>query len=336
MSTKDNNQPVAYKRPDFHRILEVTNNAQAIGESTDWSIRHMGLDKLPFKGKGQRVGVLDTGCDINHQDLEGQVTAANFISGNTQVPAWRDTCSHGSFCTGEIVAKENGVGVIGVAPQATAFHGRILYGDDNDRMRGDVDGDISNAILACIKEGCHVISMSIGGPGITKELSDALDQATSAGIICVAAAGNERLEGSPYASYPASHPSVISVAAANKVDMPAWFSTMGDPSKPGKPEVAVASLEYYWGCVPGRSMYGKMIGTSMSTPTLAGVALLWREAREKLYKEGTRPFPTGMDVLKEFREWLHRVAKDTNANGWDPELGYGVLLVDVKDFTDNA
>jgi len=336
MNINDSTVMLPYMHTDFFRVIEVVNDLSMANESRDWSIKHMGLDKIPFKGKGQRVGVLDTGCDINHQDLEGQVTAASFITGNKQVPAWRDTCSHGTFCTGEIVAKEDGVGIIGVAPQATAFHGRILYGDNNDQWRGDIDGDIAKGVQACVKEGCHVISMSVGGPGASASLREALAAAVEAGVIPVAAAGNERLDGSPYASYPACYPSVISVAAANKEDMPAWFSTMGTPDMPGKPEVAIASLEYYWGCLPGRATYGKMIGTSMSTPTLAGVALLWREARQALAAAGTKPFPTGKNVIREFRVWLQRVAKDTNKNGWDPELGYGVLMLDPTDLTVNA
>ena len=336
MNINDSNVQLPYKHPDFYRVVQVTSNPQDIAEYRDWSIRHMGLDKISFKGKGQRAGILDTGVDLNHIDLEGQVTAANFITGNKQVPAWRDNCSHGTFCTGEIVAKENGSGIIGVAPQATAFHGRILYGDNNDQWRGDIDGDIARGVQACVKEGCHVISMSIGGPGASAVLRDALTAAVEAGVIPVAAAGNERLDGSSYASYPACYPSVISVAAANKEDMPAWFSTMGTPDMPGKPEIAIASLEYYWGCLPGRTTYGRMIGTSQSTPTLAGVALLWREARQALAASGTKPFPTGKNVIREFREWLYRVAKDTNKNGWDPELGYGVLLIEPTDLTVNV
>ena len=113
--------------------------------------------------------------------------------------------------------------------------------------------------------------------------------------------------------------------------MPAWFSTAGfdpkDELHTMKPEVAVASLEFYWGCIPGRSAYGKMIGTSMATPLVAATALLWREAR----LHADKPFPTGENVLKEFRKWLHRVSNDTNNNGWDPELGYGVLLLDDEE-----
>lgn len=234
-----------------------------------------------------------------------------------------------TFCTGEIVAA--GVQLRGVAPLATAFSGRVLYGDSRDGMRDDIDADIADGVLGCINEGCGVISMSLGGPGASPVLRDALQQAVESGIIPVAAAGNERLEGSTYASYPAAYPTVISVASADKDNMPAWFSTMGTPDVPGKPEIAVAALEYYWGCLPGYSTYGRMTGTSMATPMVAGVALLWREARRKLADEGKVPFPQGSNVLAEFRQWLYRIAKDTNNNGWDPELGWGVLLLNPSD-----
>ena len=109
--------------------------------------------------------------------------------------------------------------------------------------------------------------------------------------------------------------------------MPAWFSTAGvGGTQDQQPEVAVASLEYYYGCLPGVSTYGTMIGTSQATPLIAALALLWREAREKSASPAS-PMPTGADVFKSFRLWLRKVADDTNANGWDPELGFGVAKI---------
>jgi subtilisin family serine protease len=322
-------KPTAYPivTVDDHRIVEVFTNEIGTQEYRDWAIEHAGIASVnrQYKGDGQRVGVLDTGCDIHHQDLEGRVIAKNFIKGCRQRPAYQDNNGHGTFCTGEIVAKADGRGVVGVAPHAKAFHARILYGDRRDASRDSINADIANAVRACVDEGCGVISMSIGGPGADVYTRDALEYAVNSGVIPIAAAGNERLEGSPYASYPASYPTVISVASSDKNDMPAWFSTIGRSSKPksGQPEVAVSSLEYYYGCIPGRTMYGTMIGTSMATPIVAGVALLWRQAMESKDK-----MPEGKNVLATFRKWLRTVANDTNKNGWDPELGFGVLLLE--------
>jgi len=329
--TRDNRIPQI--RVDDFRILEITMEPFAAKEHKDWAIRHAGIESIPFKGKGQRVGVLDTGCDIHHCDLRKQVKGASFIRGNSQEPVWRDDCGHGTFCTGEIVAKADGHGIVGAAPEATALHCRVIYGDSRDHRRTGVADDLASAVNACVTGGCGVISMSIGGPSSSPEMREALENAVSAGVIPVAAAGNERLEGSMYASYPAAYKTVISVASANKDDLPAWFSTIGVGAvrKSAQPEVAIASLEFYWGCLPGRSTYGKMIGTSMATPLLAAVALRWREAREAQAVAGGAKMPTGEDVLKQFRKWLRRVSDDTNKNGWDPELGYGVLLLDATE-----
>lgn len=241
-----------------------------IKEYRDWAIDTMGLKNCQYRGKGQRVGVIDTGCDLNHRDLKGRVTGANFIQGNTEKPAWRDVCNHGTFVTGEIVARQDKLGVVGAAPEATAFSARVLYGDNRDSRRRDGWSSIAKAIRACVQEGCGVINMSLGGPGYSQDLKDAVDEAANHGVITVAAAGNERLDGSLYKSYPASFENVVSVAAANKQKLPAWFSTMGrGTNRLEQPEVAVASLEYYWGCIPGNN-YGKMIGTCLrfDTPVL--------------------------------------------------------------------
>lgn len=312
-----------FKIDDF-TVINTTPKAPT--EVWDWSMQHLGIEKIPYKGKYQRVAVLDTGCDKSHPDLLGQVDAKNFIKGNWGFSNWYDNHGHGTFCTGEIVAKENGYGMVGVAPFATAFHGKVLYGDAASEMKrpmGQVYKDIANAVRASVVEGCHVISMSIGAPDASPILEEALQFAVDNGVIPVAAAGNSRLTGSGV-SYPACYKQVISVAAANKKDLPQWFSSIGDPTltEEQQPEVAVASLEYYRGLLPGK-MYGLMVGTSQATPIVAGMLLLWREAMQE---KGM--LPTGAEVMVEARKWLHRVANDTNKNGWDPEMGYGVLLIE--------
>jgi serine protease len=314
---------------DSFKIVNITTDAALASEHKDWAIRHAGLGSVKYTGNNQKVGVIDTGVDPQHQDLEGQVTAQCFIGGCSQVPNWRDDCGHGQFVTGQIVARKDGKGVVGVAPDAKAFHARVLYGDKRDNARRTIEQDLADAIRACTDNKCGVISMSLGGPGASRVCQHALEYAVSKGVIPLAAAGNEKMTGSPYASYPASYPTVISVAAANKDSMPAWFSSRGRTQ--GKPEISVASLEYYWGCLPGRSAYGTMIGTSQSTPIVSGVALLWREMRVAMAKAGKLPELTGDQWFNEFKAWLIGVADDTNRNGWDPELGWGVLTLTPAD-----
>lgn len=315
----------AYSAGAF-QILDVVRRPRS-KEHYDWSLRQLGLDKLPQQGEGQVIGILDTGCDIDHHDLQGQASLQNFISEDVVESHELDMSGHGTFTTGQIVARADGKGIRGAAPKAKAIHGKVLHGNAFDFLRRHIDKDIAAAIRACTDMGCGVISMSLGGPSKSQPIESAIRHATKKGVIVVAAAGNERLLGSPYASYPASFPDVISVASANRVGLPAWFSTAGAPglSKEEQPEVAIASLEYYWGCLPG-GFYGKMIGTSMAAPVLASVALLWREAREKNGNLGT-----GRDITDNFRQWLRKAADDVNNNGWDAELGFGTLHLDTKE-----
>lgn len=293
-------------------------------EQTDWTIRHGGFDKTIYTGKGERVGILDSGVDPNHADLRGQVDAHCFIPGCDDSPVYFDNIGHGTFCAGEIVSKRDGIGIVGVAPEASAFCGKVLYGNYKDGSISDFESILANGINAAVKDGCGVISMSLGMNKKSRVVEEAVDNAISNGVLIFAAAGNEGMQGSPYKSYPAAFENVISVAAANSKDLPHWFTTYGQGNnRYEQPEVAIASLEYYWGCLP-QNKYGRMIGTSMACPMMAGVALLWRQA---MRSEGK--LPTGKDVLLSFRKWIERIAKDTNNNGWDAALGFGVLLLNT-------
>ena len=288
----------------------------------DWSIVNAGLDKLPFKGEGQLVGILDTGVDKNHKDLIGRVDLINFVPKSLDTDESKS--GHGTFCAGQILA--NGIdgnkGVTGVAPMAKGICCKVLYGDHRDGTLLDFEKVLYNSIRSCWKNGCGVISMSIGFDHKSRLVEEALIEAVDNGVIPIAACGNNGMLGSNQKSYPASYKCCISVAAANEKGMPAWFSSTGvDGLIEEQPEVAVASQEYYWGCIQGNS-YGRNIGTSMACPIVAGAAVLWREAMSKKGK-----LPCGSDVLKEFRIWLKSVSEDVNANGWDSSLGWGVLRI---------
>lgn len=311
-----------YGIADKLHVLSSKNAIDATNGERDWSIINAGIENIPYQGCGERVAILDTGVDKDHKDLIGRVHFINFLPENIIT----DNHGHGTFCAGEILANGDKNGVVGVAPKAEAICCKVLYGDARD---GNVNFEevLCNAIRSAIINKCGVISMSLGfSSPKNKKIEEALNEAVSYGIIPIAASGNDGMKGSKYKSYPASYINCISVSAANEKGMPAWFSTNGVGIIPEEqPEIAVASKEYYWGCVPN-SRYGKMIGTSMACPIIAGTALLWREAMQT---KGT--MPTGSNVLNEFRKWLKIVSIDTNKNGWDSSLGWGVLSIKIGD-----
>jgi subtilisin family serine protease len=287
----------------------------------NWAIDHGGFNKYPYQGEGEKVAVLDTGVDVNHSELKDKIDAYNFISKNYDETPPHDYVSHGTFMIGEIVSDK-----YGVAPKATCLSGKVLYGDGRDGNLYQFEKDLVSAIQFACYKNCGVISMSFGFPHRSEIVEDALEQAIDMGVIPIAAAGNEGMHGSQYASYPASFPNCISVGSAGENDLPAWFSTSGRRALPiEQPEIAIASKNFHNGIFSG-DRYGKMTGTSIACPIVAGVALLWRESmREKGL------MPEGKEVIKAFRQWLYAHAKDTNGNGWDNELGYGVLILNSED-----
>tara|TARA_R110000824_G_scaffold148242_2_gene317813 strand:+ start:20244 stop:21224 length:981 start_codon:yes stop_codon:yes gene_type:complete len=303
-------------RGDF-RILEESD--QIRGEYKDWSLTHAGFDKIVFNGRGEKVAVIDTGVDASHKDLKEQIDGAyTFLTSTSDVT---DRNGHGTFCMGQILAKENGTGVVGVAPEAKGISYKVFKGSSSSDHKEFVNALVSSIYDAVAKD-CGVISMSLGMRK-EKEVLEALQYAVSKGVIPIAAAGNDGMKGSLWNSYPAAYEEVISVSSANSKDMPAFWSSFGrGNNRLEQPEISIASLEYYWGCIPG-SFYGKMVGTSMSCPMVSGSALLWRES---MRSKGL--LPSGSEILTQYREWLYRVADDTNNNGWDAELGYGVLLLE--------
>ena len=130
--------------------------------------------------------------------------------------------------------------------------------------------DAVRAVLYAADKGAAVLNNSWGGDGYSQALADAIGVADSRGSLFVAAAGNNFSDNDANPTYPSSYdlPNVISVAATDNRDQPAWFSNRGlrsvDLSAPG--------VDIY-STVPGGS-YQYMSGTSMAAPHVSGAAAL--------------------------------------------------------------
>ncbi|MFW9965422.1 MAG: S8 family serine peptidase, partial [Candidatus Sifarchaeia archaeon] len=200
----------------------VVEQGESESEEEVWLIENGNFDKTNYKGKGEKVAVLDTGVDPNHPEIKGKVTPMCFIEGCQDPIRYFDYANHGTFIVGEIVSKG-----MGIAPEAECLSAKVLYGDGRDGNLHQFEKNVIAAIQYACYNGCGVISMSFGSPHKSKIVYEALEMAVSMGIIPVAAAGNEGLRGSPYKSYPASFDNCISVASANKHNLPSWYSTSG-------------------------------------------------------------------------------------------------------------
>ncbi|HNS20855.1 MAG TPA: S8 family serine peptidase [Sedimentisphaerales bacterium] len=276
---------------------------KALGQSTPWGVDRIDADlawPAGNTGAGVRVAILDTGIDADHPDLAvaGGVNYAGSTSdGSTNPSAWNDNHGHGTHCAGIIAARNNSIGVVGVAPGAQLWAVKVL-GDDGSGYTSDV----IQGLDWCAANGVHVASMSLGGRGTTS-LKNACSRAYAAGVLLVAAAGNE----SGAVSYPAAYTSVVAVSATDSADRLASFSNYGRQIALAAPGVSIYSTYKNAG-------YATMSGTSMACPHVAGAAAL--------------AWASGLGSNTAVLEWLLSTAEDLGARGFDVRYGYG--LVDAQ------
>lgn len=236
------------------------------------------------------VGVIDTGVDLDHEDLEDNIwtNTAEIPNNNTDddgngfvddVRGWDfanndnnpdDDNDHGSHVSGTIGAVgNNGVGVVGVNWQVSIMPLKFLGGDGS----GSLD-DALGCIIYGVNNGAKVLSNSWGGGGFSQSLEDAIQFANDNGVLFVAAAGNASQDNDNFPSYPASYevPNVISVAASTSSDNLASFSNTG------RNTVHLAAPGQDIRSTTRGNTYSTFSGTSMSTPHVSGAAaLIWAQ-----------------------------------------------------------
>lgn len=238
------------------------------------------------------VAVIDTGVDYNHSDLAANIwTNPGEIAGNgidddgngwvddvhginayTNTGDPLDDNGHGTHVSGTIGAVgNNGVGVIGVNWNVKIMGLKFLSAGGGGSIFGAIKA-IRYLIDQKVRYGLDVkvANNSWGGSGYSKALEDSIREANDAGIIFVAAAGNESTNNDVLPSYPANFdvPNVVSVAAIDSEQALAFFSNYGvtnvDIAAPG---VSILST------LPS-GQYGSLSGTSMATPHVSGALAL--------------------------------------------------------------
>lgn len=203
------------------------------------------LDTGAPNGSGIKVCVIDSGINANHEDFAG-ISMTGYPTGwNT------DTCGHGTHVAGTIAAANNSTGVVGVSPGKVSLH--IIKVFSGSSCAWTYASSLVDAANRCQTAGAKIISMSLGGGGKSMTEQRAFDKLNTAGILSIAAAGND---GNTTLSYPASYPNVVSVAAVDSNNAWASFSQYNSAVDIAAPGVAVNStypLEYYPLNVGGQS-----------------------------------------------------------------------------------
>jgi len=274
-------------------------------ETLPWGVDRIDAELVwdTYTGEGVKVAVLDTGIDLDHPDLQANIAGGVNIINPKRPPD--DDNGHGTHVAGIIAAVDNEIGVIGVGPQISLYAVKVL----NRRGWGFLS-DVIAGIEWCIENGMHVINMSFGTSSDVGSFHDAVRAAYDAGIVQVAAAGNE-YGGSVL--YPAAYDEVIAVSATDQSDEIADFSSVGPEVELSAPGVDIPSTWKGGG-------YETASGTSMAAPHVTGAAAL-------VISSGT----TGVDNV---RSKLQITADDLGDPGRDELYGYG--LVDAKEAATGA
>ena len=293
------------------------------------------------RGAGIVIAVVDTGVDLSHPDLQGQlVPGATFTCGTKPAPCGNGDFKgpdgknngdeHGTHVSGiAAAAAGNGIGIAGVAPNAKIMPVKVLEAGSG------AFADIAAGIRWSVDHGAKVINLSLGAvpgaqaltyTGLMSDTTDAVAYARSKGAVVVAAAGNDFQV--PLCGTPAFEDGALCVTSTDKRELPSVFSNNG--IKPDLMAVAGPGGSLLPACgedvvstVPAGTgasascgygtAYDEYAGTSMATPHVAGVAAL-------LFAQGRTAANVLSTLLTTSRQGVTGVR-----GSFTPQYGYGIV-----------
>ena len=295
---------------------------------SQYALNLIEAEKAWFFEKGSRdiiVGIVDSGTKWNHPDLRANIwtnleeypgitlnwDTGQIIGGNgtenvigwdfAHGSNWWDIeernnpyqdfpgNQHGTHVAGCAAAVgDNGIGVVG-----PAFNVRIMntkhsftYSSTNSIING------YEGIMFCVNNGANIINTSWGGAGDGDYANYVISYAKAQGVLVVSSAGNRNDE---VVFYPAGATDAFAVAATDRDDLKASFSSYGSFVDISAPGVGILSTYYD---DQREDNYATASGTSMSGPVMAGVAaLVWSYYPELTVDELKERLRRGADPI---------------------------------------
>jgi len=285
---------VAYVAEDFE-VEAIGFAPVAGGDSVPTGVRRAdaGTTTSVHQASNINVAVIDTGIDLSHPDINA-VNGKNCIRSNK--PA-NDDNGHGTHVAGTIGAKNNGSGVVGVAPGTKIYAVKVLNAQGSgtwSQIICGIDWVTANAAALNIK----VVNMSLGGTGSNDNncgrtnndaMHTAICNSVAAGVTYVVAAGNSTADLDTNA--PAAYPEVLTVTAVSDSDGTAGGTGGAPTCRAGEQDDKYATFSNYATkaaalshtvAAPGvcinstwkQGGYNSISGTSMASPHVAGVVAL--------------------------------------------------------------
>jgi subtilisin len=214
----------------------------------------LGIEKLHrfSTGQGIRIALIDTGVDVDHPDLKGQISYSENVAPE---PSDHDLAEiHGTAVAGVLSARaDNGIGIAGIAPEAEILAFRACWPDKPGSLAARCNTfTLALALNQAIRLKSRIINLSLSGPE-DPLLKMLIEKALSEGIIVIAAVPGKDQSG----SFPADIPGVLAVGRGGEATKPSFIA-------PGQDILTT---------VPHES-YDFMTGSSFATPHVAGIIAL--------------------------------------------------------------
>ena len=259
--------PDAPSIPDSPASHRSTTSSCSPTTQTPWGVTKVNGGQAG-SGSGIKVAVVDTGVKKDHPDLKNNIVDCRDAQYSSLLARCSDGNGHGTHVSGTIAA--NGK-ILGVAPAAKIMaikvcsNGGLCWSDD-----------IARGVRYAADNGANIISISLGGSGITQDEVNAMNYAVGKGVLVVAAAGNSGPDDNTIL-YPAALANVVAVGAINSSDAIASWSSRGNNYNTTPYVVEARDIEL---AAPGVSVestwkdgcYYTASGTSMATPHVSGLA----------------------------------------------------------------
>lgn len=200
---QDKSKLLPFIREDVYGVNP--SSIQIIG----WEIHKFNIQKewKYSQGENIKIGVIDTGCDLDHIDIKNNIlTGINLVDPRKDP---YDDNGHGTHVCGSIAAENNGLGMVGVSPKSKIVPIKALDGSGSGNNKV-----IAQGIIFAADNNCDFITMSLGSSSNSTDIYNAILYAVKRGCIIFCAAGNSG-ESSPI-MYPARHKEVIAIGSVLK------------------------------------------------------------------------------------------------------------------------
>ena len=275
-------------------------------QTAGWQITTFGIPSAwaYAQGEGVTVGVLDTGCDLQHPDLHANLLEGQNFINIKESP--QDDNDHGTHVSGCICAVNNDFGVVGVAPKAKIIPIKVL----DEEGSGDLK-TVAKGIYYGIERGADIMCISIGCGKPLAYLRKSIKAAANKGIPIFCAGGNvcKNMD----VLYPARYPETIAIGALTMDFRRADFSNTAKQNI----DFLAPGVEIY---STVRGGYAALSGSSMAVPFAVGVAALLLSAKK--HKKTKVKLSTVEDYRAAFRHHGTDLGRFTDDKIFG---GYGII-----------